>query len=1005
MAKSQFEECFAAVQELVDRYQANEGRYESPEYQEAEVRKDFIDKLLIVLGWDVNHDVQTNPYEQEVKVEPPVQVGGSQRRADYAFYLAPSFREPKFFVEAKKPSSELATPDNCFQAIRYGWNGQTALGVLTNFKQFLILDCRYKPDIAHSADRDIETFHYTDYAVREKFSRLYWLFSREAVQAGSLEKRAQDLPKPRGRATQRILFPGAYKAVDEAFLEELNEHRTELARIFKKADPSLDGPALTEIAQRTLDRLVFIKFLEDRGIEPTQHIDHFGDSGSPWADFIGTSRTLDDIYNGVVFKRHPVLDSPSFKVDDDAFGAICEHLSTANTPYDFNSIPIHILGSIYEQFLGQIIVATDKRVRVEEKPEVRKAGGVYYTPEYVVREIVEHTVAVQIQDKTPSEISQMRFADISCGSGSFLLGLYDLLLVYHGRYYNQYPQQAKKGDCEVRDGRLYLSVKKKREILLNNVFGVDIDSQAVEVAQLSLFLKLLQDETPQTTHQYQLEFRHVTAQRKLLPDLSKNIVRGNSLIGTDILKGQFTFDAEHESDLSPVDFKDLFPDVMKRGGFDGIVGNPPYVRIQGFPKRQIEYLKDRYVAAVGSFDLYVCFVERGFSLLRKTGRLGYIVPNKFFATDYGAGLRELLSSNNAVDRIVDFGVSQVFEATTYTCLLFLSKKPQESFSYAESSASAEGLVALRFLSQPAASLSKLPWNFGDERTKALHSKLVAAGVRLLDLPAKMNRGSSTGADDVFLVPANSTLEPSVLRVPIFAADFSRYEFWPTEEWRVIFPYEVDADGSTLMLERGLKQRAPKAFAHLRENYPSLKKRKQFKEPYAFSAPRSLSTHEGAQIVVPLLANQGLCALIPANLRGKLCPMASGGFTITLGAEAPATPEYLIGILNSKLLFWALGRISNRFRGDWITCTKQYFGELPIHVPRPEEQSALSTLVREAIEARVRVRVAKTQKDKSYYEGKCVSMDRQIDQLVYQLYHLTEDEIALVENLEVVPVAH
>jgi type I restriction-modification system DNA methylase subunit len=177
-------------------------------------------------------------------------------------------------------------------------------------------------------------------------------------------------------------------------------------------------------------------------------------------------------------------------VDGVAFADLCESLAHINSPYDFNAIPIHILGSIYERFLGKVIVATDKRVTVEEKAEVRKAGGVFYTPEYIVRYIVEKTVGKLIAGKTPKQIAEMRFADIACGSGSFLLGAFDLLLDYHDRYYNANPGKARKRDCISRDGKLYLSLRKKREILLNNIYGVDIDAQAVEVCQLSLYLNL-----------------------------------------------------------------------------------------------------------------------------------------------------------------------------------------------------------------------------------------------------------------------------------------------------------------------------------------------------------------------------------------------------------------------------------------------------------------------------------------------------------------------------------
>jgi len=464
---------FAAVQELVETFHANKSHYLSADYQEAEVRRDFIDKLFVAFGWDVHHDTQQNPYEQEVKVERSVSAGG-QRRADYAFHLAPNFRDPRFFVEAKKPYGDIATADNYFQTIRYGWNSGTALAVLTDFEQFHVIDCRYKPDLGTALHRTVAKFHYSDYAEPDKFAKIYWLFSREAVAAGSLAKRAAELPKLSRKTRQRGFLPGAFKPVDESFLEDLDEYRKDLARTFKTSNPDLDSEALTEIAQRTLDRLVFLRFLEDKQIEQQPLIANFGDRGTVWEDFVATSRRLDGVYNGVVFKRHAILDADDFQVDQRAFGGICERLAHVNSPYDFNAIPLHILGAIYERFLGKVIVATEKRARVEEKPEVRKAGGVYYTPEYIVRYIVANTVGKLIEGKTPAQVAEMQFADIACGSGSFLLGVYDLLLRHHGNYYNSLPKAersrvVKQGDCIDREGKLYR--KRPAECVLCAVIG------------------------------------------------------------------------------------------------------------------------------------------------------------------------------------------------------------------------------------------------------------------------------------------------------------------------------------------------------------------------------------------------------------------------------------------------------------------------------------------------------------------------------------------------------
>ena len=633
-------------------------------------------------------------------------------------------------------------------------------------------------------------------------------------------------------------------------------------------------------------------------------------------------------------------------------------------------------------------------MKVEEKPEVRKAGGVYYTPEYIVRYIVENTVGKLIASKTPDQITKMHFADIACGSGSFLLGVFDLLLKFHGHYYNDNPGKARKGECIKRNGKLYLSLSKKREILLNNIYGVDIDTQAVEVCQLSLYLKLLQEETEASTHQYLLDFEHTAKMKKLLPDLSKNIICGNSLIGRDIERDLF---GDELRKLNSMDFEDAFPEVMKSGGFDAIVGNPPYVRIQGFPRNQIDYLTRHYRSATGNCDLYVSFVERSYTLLRQEGRLGYIVPNKFFRTDYGEGLRKLISSQKALSEIIDFGASQVFDATTYTCLLFLSNRENQTFSYVQAEAKPEALVASRFVTKVSDSLGKDGWLFADESIASLLKRLAQNTKRLLDLPADMSRGSSSGADQVFVVERIAEIEKDILRVPVFATDFNRYSFTTSAQWRIIFPYEVGKDECRLLSEHELKQKFPKAYAYLKSKQTQLKQRKQYAEWFGYSAPRNLSLHDRAHIAVPLLADHGIFTLIPEETRGRLCPMASGGFTITLAANCPLRPEYVLGLLNSRLLFWNLQQMSNIFRGGWITCTKQYFGKLPIANPDKTRHDEMVAKVKAMLEAKNKLAKTQTDKDKTYYESKCASLDRQIDRLVYDLYGLTEDEINIVEG--------
>jgi hypothetical protein len=547
-------------------------------------------------------------------------------------------------------------------------------------------------------------------------------------------------------------------------------------------------------------------------------------------------------------------------------------------------------------------------------------------------------------------------------------------------------------------GDLHLTIHLKRLILTNNIYGVDLDAAAVEVTQLSLYLKMLENEN-RTTLQRQRELLADEADIALLPPLQDNIKCGNSLIASD-----FSMMPEDLVRVHAFDWPVQFAPIMKAGGFDAVIGNPPYIRIQGFPEDQIAYFGNKYRAATGNYDIYVNFVECGLNLLSKTGRWGMILPNKFFRTDYGLGLRKTLSEKFAVAGIVDFGAEQVFDATTYTCLLFLNRSGNDMFSYAISKPDATILAALSFEKRANSSLTGEAWTFADETQARLLKKLKSASVRLLDLPADMSRGSSSGDDEVFVVEATGHgLEKDILRTPLFASDFGRYHFAPQDKWRIIFPYVAEKDRFRLMKSAEIQKKFPKAFARLQENVGRLKERKQFKEWFGYSAPRNLELHDHAQIAIPLLAAGGLFALIPKSSRGSICPMASGGFTITLGADCAFKPEFVLGILNSKLSFWFLRQISNVFRGGWITCTKQYFGELPIvrlDLKQPADKSRhdkLVVLVDKMLGLMPKLRATTADSDKAVLQNAVTATDQQIDQLVYELYNLTPEEIALVEG--------
>ena len=948
--QSTFETAFAAVQALAKDFEENRRHYLSSGYQEAEVRKAFIDKFLIALGWDVNHDWQKNPFEQEVHVERGVNMQGARKRADYAFYIAPNFRDVRFFVEAKKPFGDIATAQNYFQTIRYGWNAQTPVAVLTDFEQFQILDCRYKPDVDTALSHCIQKFHYSEYADQEKFAVIYHLFSRDAVAAGSLDKFAAELPKKRGKAVQRGLFKGGWQSIDEAFLEDLDGYRDVLARSFKNRNPQLDGDALTEITQRTIDRLVFIRFLEDKMIHPENLISEFGNKATAWKDFIAASRKLDGIYNGIVFKQHTILDAPGFKVDDNEFAGICKSLAHVNSPYDFNSIPIHILGSIYERFLGKVIVTTAKRATLEEKPEVRKAGGVYYTPEYIVRYVVENTCGKQIDGKTPAQIAEMRFADIACGSGSFLLGVFDLLLSYHGKWFTANPDKAKKAGCVLgEDGAWHLSLKQRREILVNNLYGVDIDNQAVEVAQLSLYLKLLEEETTASARQHQLEF-HET----ILPSLNKNIVCGNSIIGTDIETGQL-FASDEERKLNPMDYEQRFPEIMKRGGFDAIVGNPPYIPIESMSAVERSYYQKHFAELERKYDTSIIFILAGLKKLNKNGRLGFISSVTWQTGENFSKLRETLFEKNGVLTLVNLPFDVFPDAYVDTGVYILSRSPVSEYSI------------FRFPKK-----TKVTSLDGLTYRDVSCSLVVRPDYKIVLEPT---------AQQILLRATNSASFKSLGEFTestqgLAASFFQTSTVKNNDEW---YPFASGAHAYRYEFNAG-----ETAFAYMGE-------RKTLKRFY----------EANPKILIRRVINRQDTLDAVFFDEQMVFKKDLNPFVFT---DASWNPKFVLGILNSRLLAYLYVNTSSiATKDDFRQTTLAELRRLPIwfaDIKKPADKTRhdkIVSLVEQMLATKPQLAAAQSDKDKDFYGHKCESLDRQIDALVYELYGLTDEEIAIVEG--------
>lgn len=478
------------VAALIDRFEQNRESYKSQGYNETQVRREFLDPFFEALGWDVANKQGYAEAYKDVIHEDAIKIGGNTKAPDYCFRIGGA---RKFFLEAKKPSVNVKDENSpAYQLRRYAWSAKLPLSILTDFEEFAVYDCRTRPTSSDKPSTGrIFYLTYRDYLA--KWDEIASIFTKEAVLKGSFDKYAVT-DRKRGTAT-----------VDVEFLKDIETWREALAKNLAVRNPTLSVHELNFAVQRTIDRLIFLRICEDRGIEPLEQLRLILNGKNIYDRLQTVYQQADDRYNSGLFHFHPDKDraespddlTPRLKIDDKILKDIIGRLYYPQSPYAFSVFPTEILGQVYEQFLGKVIRLTSgHQAKVEEKPEVKKAGGVYYTPVYIVEYIVKHTVGALCESKTPAQITKLYILDPACGSGSFLLGAYSYLLAWHQKWYVEHgPERYRKELFKTMGGDWRLKTTEKRRILLNNIYGVDIDSQAVEVTKLSLLLKVL-DERP-----------------------------------------------------------------------------------------------------------------------------------------------------------------------------------------------------------------------------------------------------------------------------------------------------------------------------------------------------------------------------------------------------------------------------------------------------------------------------------------------------------------------------
>jgi type I restriction-modification system DNA methylase subunit len=960
-------EAFTKISELVHRFDEQLASYKKSEYNETQTRRDFIDPFFKALGWDVDNTFGSAEAYREVIHEDKIKVGTSTKAPDYSFRLTGGQR--LFFVEAKKPSVDIREQtEPAFQIRRYGWSAKLSVSIITNFSEFAVYDCTKKPHVKDKAAvARIECITFREYL--DKFDFLWDTFSQERVKQGSFDKFVQSGMK------RKVTTP-----LDKEFLESLDAWRKHLALNLSLNNKRLTEDELNFAVQQTIDRIIFLRIAEARGIEEDGNLTQALKQGDYYKNLFRLFTLADKKYNSGLFDFNKDDLSHKLKVDNKVIQTIIDELCSPDSPYVFSVMPVEILGSAYEQFLGkQIRITKDHRAtnrasicRIEEKPEVRKAGGVYYTPQYIVDYIVQHTLGTLLENKTPADIRHLKIVDPACGSGSFLLGAYQALLDYHKKFYaeNLTPTkgQATKGAGVRQTAKLnpltpdgHLTTSEKKRILLQHIYGVDIDVNAVEVTKLSLLLKCMEGETKAS-----IETELKLFNERVLPTLDANIKSGNSLIDTDFYDSELDFGEEKK--IKPFNWQRTFPEVFKQGGFDVVIGNPPYVfgrdwKSLGIGDNVKSYLGNHYKSSPYQLDFFSIFMEKGVRLVNETGLTSFIVPNVWLTNTYSSSTRKFLLANAAEMKIA-VPENKVFEGITVDTVIFILRKgtrKSKSFTVSKLAHSTETLF------------SELDFTEYASGEKPISTSLSKGGNLLID----KIKNNNTPLGDI--------------------ADITRG----------VHPYRVggfgkSAFGKGVQIQRDVDERPyhsnkPKAgyrpfiYGKDLKCFTKVKPKEFINYGKWLAEPRDEKFFEGDRIYSRKILGETLIVTVE-----KENTIADQQVYITKPHSNKLSVNYLSAILGSKLISFFIRNYFDEVNDAFPQIKVGQLKSLPIKIDGEKNQSEIIKLVDQLLNLNEQLPKTTLATEREQLQSHIAHSEERLNALVYALYGLTADEIAIVE---------
>lgn len=1007
------EESLEQLKVLIAAFEKEYVILKKPEYKETPLRNDFLNPLLKTFGWDVENEEARSQFLRDVVQEETIDVEEedaiAKKNPDYTLRVQGT---RKLFVEAKKVSIDIEkSAKAAFQTRRYGWNANLGISILTNFEKLVVYDCRYKPVASDEPNvARYNTFHFTEFI--KHFETLYELLSFQSVSSGFIDDYFS-------------LTQNDVTTFDNYFLKQIETWRHRLATDVIQNNTGFNEEDINFLIQRLLNRIVFLRICEDREIEKYETLKAIKSYDELKALFVKSDKK----YNSGLFDFIEDNFSLNINLKSEILIEIFNELYYPESPYDFSVVDPTILSQIYERYLGsKIAIVNLTEISIVEEPEVAVSSGVVPTPKLVVENIVKETLASVFAGKTLTQIQQLKIADICCGSGTFAISIYDYLLE---QITLAFIAEGIKDDeliYQSFNGSYILTLKSKQAFLVGNIYGVDINPYAVEVTKFSLLLKLLENENAASIDNYLAKYN-----QKVLPSLDDNIKTGNSLVDEKYF--EFNPDAIEDDVLlykvKPFNWKDEFPFLEEANGFDAIVGNPPYVRIQNMVKYQAEEIKYYQstisgftVAETDTFDKYYLFIQRAVNLLNPNGVLGYIVPNKFFIVKGGKALRGFISSHSSLCKIIYFGVTQVFpNRSTYTAILILDKKEREQFNFKRIKKLSTEFIAgaINYVEYVNAAYTDQPWIFVSKESEAIFDKVKAANTVPLQSIAEIPVGLQTSADKIYIIqPHTETdttfkfkkgkvdyeIEKAICKPCLYDLSFNLFDS-VTPNAQIIFPYTIADDKAEVFSEDYFEANYPLTWAYLNNFQDSLSKRSinGSKQPkwYQYGRSQSLTKfHDTPKLIWPVLSTKASYIHDVDNLQFT---GGGNGPYYSLISNSEYSPLYLLGILSHPLFEAMVKAGASEFRGAYYSHGKQFIENLPVRQIDFTDKAQVKQY-NEVVKTVEQLIAAKQGYNQVYLGARKRVFERKIDflfdklvALINKLYGISDDEMNIVLNDE------